>query len=157
MIPSGDGLPKVIRVAYRQYHIADMWNAFRVNRDNRQAAAGVYFEHRQVSQGIGTDQQGFKYPSILQGDDYLIGIVDDVLVGEDISALVHDNAGAERQLVMAGAVQRAVIDVDHRRRGASYRSIIAGGRFVSGIARRRRRELPLAQRRHRRQQDAADD
>jgi hypothetical protein len=38
---------------------------------------------------------------------------DDSPAGQDIAALVHDHPGAKRQLIMAGAVQGAVIDVHY--------------------------------------------
>ena len=58
---------------------------------------------------------------------------------------------------MAGAVEGAVIDVHDRWGGAANGGIIAGGGFIRAIVLRGRRKLPLAQRRHNGQQQAAFD
>ena len=154
--PLSDGLPQVIGVANRQHHIANMRRAFRVDRDHRQPAGGVDLQHGEVGQGIGAYQQRFEDPAVLQRDDNLVGIVNHMLVGQDIAALVHDHPGAKRQLIMAGAVQGAVIDVHYGGRRAAYGGVIARRGVVCRIVLSGRRQLPLAQRRHQGQQQAPD-
>lgn len=89
--PLGDGLTQVIRVANRQHHVADVRRAFRIDRDHRQPAGSIDLEHGEIGEGIGSYQQRFEDAAVLQGDDNLIGIVDNMLVGQDIAALIHNH------------------------------------------------------------------
>ncbi len=155
--PLSDGLPQVIGIANRQDDIANMRRAFRVDRDHRQPTGGVDLQHGEVSQGVGSDQQRFEDAAVLQCDNDLIGIVDNMLVGQDIAALIHDHPGAKRQLIMAGAVQGAVIDVHHGGRRAAYGGVIAHRGVVCRIVLGGRRQLPLAQRWHQGQQQSPDN
>jgi hypothetical protein len=78
---------------------------FRIDRNDRQAAVALIFSTARSVRVSEPTSKRFKNAAILQGDDNLVGIVDDVFVGQDIAALIHDHAGAQRQLIMAGAVQ----------------------------------------------------
>ena len=102
-----------------------------VGRDHRQVA-GVDLQYRQIGQAVGADQQRFVAAAVLQHHGDLLGVFDHVAVGDDIAAFVHDHAGAERQHV-GGAVQVAVVDVDHGGRGAAHRLVVAHRCFVAGI------------------------
>ncbi len=108
-----------------------MGNAVFVGRDHRQVA-GIDLQHRQIGQAVGADQQRFVAAAVLQHYGNLLGVFDHVAVGDDIAALVHDHAGAERQHV-GGAVQVAVVDVHHGGRGAAHCLVVAHRRFVAGI------------------------
>lgn len=93
-----------------------MRRSFAINRDSRQTAGGVDLQHRQIGQAVRPHQQGFKHAAILQGDDNLVGIVNDVFIGDDVAPVIHDHTGTERadlQLVMSRTVKPAVIDVNH--------------------------------------------
>ncbi len=46
--PLSDGLPEVVRVTNGENHIADVRYAFVINRNCRQSASRVDFQHRKV-------------------------------------------------------------------------------------------------------------
>ncbi|MNN59442.1 hypothetical protein D3C81_1745580 [compost metagenome] len=153
-------MPEVVRVPESKNDVANVRYPFVVDRDCGQPTRGVDFQHRQVSQGIGADQQRFKHASILQSDDDLIGIINHVFVGDDIAALIHDNAGAERadlELVVRRAVHTAVIHVNNGGGGTANRRVIAGRRFISTVKLGCCKRINFAQRGHRGQQNGADD
>ncbi|CNU36541.1 Uncharacterised protein [Salmonella enterica subsp. enterica serovar Bovismorbificans] len=83
-----------------------------------------------------------------------------MLVGNNITALIHDHAGTQRadlQLIMRGTVHTAVIDVDDGRRGAANRKIITGWRLIGTVELRDGDRINFAQRRHDGQQNSADN
>ncbi|MNP20537.1 hypothetical protein D3C76_1131110 [compost metagenome] len=123
-----------------------MRGTFTVDGDDGQAARGGDFEDRQIRQAVGADQQGFKDAAILQRHDDLIGIVDHMFVSNDVAAFIHNYPGAQSadlQLIMAGAVQPTVIDVNHRRGGAAYCLIVTGRRFICAVKLRRSQLIKL--------------
>ena len=63
----------------------------------------------------------------------LFSIIDNVLIGKDITTCVHDNAGAQRpdfQLVTRTSVGTTVIYIDDRRCGTTNSKVITGWGFV---------------------------
>ncbi|MNP15449.1 hypothetical protein D3C76_1078070 [compost metagenome] len=124
-----------------------MRRAFTVNRNHRQAAGGRDFEHCQIGQAIGTDQKRFKDTSILQGNNYLIGVVDHMLVGNDVAALVHYHAGSERadlQLIIRRAVEATVINVHYGRRSTANGLVVTHRRLIGTVELRRRQLIELS-------------
>ena len=111
-----------------------MRHAVRVNRDHRQAGCGD-LQHSQIGHGVGSDQIGFKEAAILQRDDNLIGVIDHVLVGQDVAFGVHDDAGTEcgNAAIVIAAVGAAVVDVDYRRHGAADAGVKAERRLVFAV------------------------
>ena len=77
----GDGLADVVGVADGEHHVSHVRQTIRVLRDHRQVVR-FDVEHRQIGQFVGADQLCTEYPTILQGDDDLVRIGDDVIVGE---------------------------------------------------------------------------
>ena len=76
---------------------------------------------RSVSLSVPTSS-GTEYPPIPQGDDDLVRIGDDVIVGEHVAALVHDDAGPSPWGLSSGLSPRlpakaAGVDVDDGRAG----------------------------------------
>ena len=108
---------------------------FRVDRDHRQFIGGIDFQHREVGQIICANQHPFIQATVitvLQGDQNLIGIFNHVLVGQDIALIIHDHAGTEGGqfgTLLGEAAHITAVNVDHGRRGAAYRFVIAD-RFV---------------------------
>ncbi|CCJ77820.1 hypothetical protein BN135_2884 [Cronobacter muytjensii 530] len=157
--PLRDGLPEVIGVAYCHHHIADVRHTLRINRDNRQGG-GVDFQHREIGQAVGADQQRLEHAAILQRHDYLVGVVDHMFVGQNIAALVHDNAGAERadfELAAIAAAKAAIIDIHYRRRSATHRPVIAHGGLIVTVEPRLQQRIVRTQGRHERQQQRCYD
>ncbi len=118
----GDGLADVVGVADGEHHVAHIGQALRILRDHRQIVR-LDVEHRQIGQLIGADQLGAEYPPILQRNDDLVRIGDDVIVGQHVATLAHDDAGAESLrpefgLIALVAGEAAGIDVDDCRPGA---------------------------------------
>ncbi len=118
----GDGLADVVGVADGEHHVPHVRQPIRILRDHRQVVR-LDVEHRQISQLVGANQLGAEHPAILQGDDDLIRVGDDVIVGQHVAALVHDDAGAqslrpEFDLLAAIAGETAGINVDDGRAGA---------------------------------------
>ncbi len=120
--PLGDGLADVVGVADGKHHVAHLGLVVLILRDHRQVIR-FDVEHCQIGELIGADQLGAEDAAILQGDDDLIGIGDDVVVGQHIAALVHDDARAQplwpefRLIALIGG-KAAGIDVDDCRAGA---------------------------------------
>ncbi|MNJ17632.1 hypothetical protein D3C77_119160 [compost metagenome] len=86
----GDGLADVVGVADGEHHIAHVRQALRILRYHWQVVR-LYVEHGEIGQLVGADQLGAEYPAILQRDYDLVRIGDDVVVGQHMAALVHDD------------------------------------------------------------------
>ncbi len=121
----GDGLADVVGVADGEHHVTHVGQPLRILRDHRQVVR-LDVEHRQVGELVGADQFGAEHPSVLQRDYDLVRIGDDVVVGQHVAALVHDDAGAqplgpELSAIALIAGEAAGIDVDDGRAGAVRR------------------------------------
>ena len=89
-----DRLADAKRIADRQHHVADLHLAAVGHRHNRQIVR-VNFYHRDVGFWIASNHLGGEIAPILQGHFHLLGPVHDMIVGQNISVLGHDDAGTE--------------------------------------------------------------
>ena len=81
-------------IAHGQHDIADLHIAAVGQRDDGQTVR-VNFHDRDVGLGIAPDDFGGELAPIRQRDFHFFGPVHDVVVGEDITVLGDDHAGAE--------------------------------------------------------------
>ena len=91
---AGDGVLVAIGVAHGDDRFADHQIARGAERDDRQLLRHVDLDHRQVVDRIGGNQLGHVIVAVGQRDFDLLHAVDDVEVGDDVAALVDDDAGA---------------------------------------------------------------
>ena len=88
--PSPNGLP-----------IASTQSPTRALSLSPQTAAGsglsvLTFSTRDVGLGVAADDLGLQIGVVVQDDGDLVGIGDDVVVGDDVAGRIDDEAGAER-------------------------------------------------------------
>ena len=120
--------------------------------DDRQLLE-VNLEYREIGLGIAADDIGLGHAPVAQRHLDGVGAADDVVIGEDVTLIAHDDAGAKaafdllarrdelvapapEKLAEHGIVEERVwahrdqlggIDVDHRRRGLLHRDGVGGG------------------------------
>src|SRR6185437_2779702 len=76
-----DGLPRTKHAA--------------VAKGGTRQPAGVNFDHRQISSGIGTHHFGREGALVVEGDLQLVGILDHVVVGHDVAVGGDDDAATQ--------------------------------------------------------------
>ena len=105
----GDGLTEREWTADGEHPIANLGAVGVAHLDGRQARGGIDLDNGDVSFGVDADNVGRAAVVgriVAVGGELhvdLVGFVDDVVVGDDVAAGVHDEAGAER-LVLVGGV-----------------------------------------------------
>ena len=101
----GDGLADAEGVADGQHDVADLHLVAVGHRDDRQVL-GVNLDDGDVGLRVAANDLGGELAAILQGDFHLVGVIHDVVVGEDVAVLGDDDARAEA--VLARGVELAV-------------------------------------------------
>ena len=89
----GDRALEAVRVADRQGELADA-HLLRVAQRGRDEVPGVDADHGQVGLGVVADQVGLVLAAVGQRDLEPLGPVDDVAVGQDVSARGEDESRA---------------------------------------------------------------
>ncbi len=108
----GDGLRETERAADGKHPVADFGGLGVAEFDGRQRGIGVVLDDGDVGLGIDADDSrgaALEALSIVgiagELDVDLVGLVDDVIVGDDVAARVNDEAGAESLALAAYAVK----------------------------------------------------
>ncbi len=93
--PGGDRLSEPERVADGHHEVAHA-KRIGVSQLHRGQAVSLHLDYRHVRGRIGAHHLRVEPASIAQGDGNFLGLVDDVIVGDDVTVLGIDNdAGAE--------------------------------------------------------------
>ncbi len=58
----------------------------------------IDLQDRKVRVGIAADNMGIRYPAVLELHPHRFGVGNDVMIGDDVAALVHDHPGAQAAL-----------------------------------------------------------
>ena len=93
---AGDGGIEAERIADNQYPIADPRGVAVAPADIRHRMVEVDLEQRQIGLGVASDDPGGMRLSVLQNDRYFFGIVDDVVLGDDVAVGIDDETRAGR-------------------------------------------------------------
>ena len=134
----GDGLADAERIADGEHHVADLQRVGIAEIDRGEPLAAVLeAKHGEIGARVLQDEVGVELPLVGERDIDLVGILDEVIVGDDEAGGIDDDAGAERALDRSrglpppppkkrrkiGSEQRHAVldraggaDVDHRRR-----------------------------------------
>jgi len=145
---AGHGLADAEGIADGQHLVAHLQFVGAAQHDHRQLVE-LDLEHGQVGVGIGADHLAARVAAVVERDLDLVGALDHVVVGEDVTIGAHDHAAAQAHLglvvlvaeeeaepgVVAArmALRRlAGVDADHRRRGFLGRGAEAAGRGHAG-------------------------
>ncbi len=104
--PGGHRARVAERVADRHDGVADLDVGAVAERQRLElGVVGIDLEHRDVGRGVGADHLGVDEVAVLlEADLDVLGVADDVRVGDDRALLVDDEAGAGR---LAAALGRA--------------------------------------------------
>ena len=97
---AGDGAAEAEGVADGDHVLAD---AHRVAVAEHQLgqAGGVDLEQREVGLRVGADDLGVELAVVGEADLHLFGVVDHVVVGDDVAVVLQDEARAQRHAVLA--------------------------------------------------------
>ncbi len=85
------------RVADRQHHVAHPGQVG-IAQGHRLQPGEVGFQYREVCVGVGADHGGVGGAPVLQHDLYGVRAVDDVVVGEYVALVGHDDTGTQGAL-----------------------------------------------------------
>ncbi len=106
----GHGLAEAERIADRHHAVADPRLVAVAELDGLQRLVALDLQHRDVDLGILADHLGLELAAVVEDDDDVVGVADDVVVGDNDAAGVDDEAGAERlRLLRARARRDAVV------------------------------------------------
>ncbi len=94
--PGSDRAAEAKRVADRQHPIADPGLGRIAPARRRQRRLGIDFQQRQIADLIAPDDVGLQARIIREGDGDLLGVGDHMVVGDDQSRRIDDEARAER-------------------------------------------------------------
>ena len=136
------------RVADRQHPIADPGLGRIAPARRRQRRLGVDLEQRQIADLIAADDVGLQARIVREGDGDLLGVGDHMVVGDDQSRRIDDEARAERgrradpvraarSAVIAEEVAEKLIERRPRRRRQPFGRVL----WQSGDAGLRRRDV----------------
>ena len=92
----GDAAAEPERVADRQHPVADARRVAVAPIRRGQRLVGLDLEQGDVGLGVAADHRGLQIGVVVQDDGDLVGIGDDVVIGDDIARRIDDEAGAER-------------------------------------------------------------
>ena len=155
----GDRAAEPERVADRQHPIADPGLGRIAPARRRQRRLGVDLEQRQIADLIAADDAGLQARIIREGDGDLLGVGDHMVVGDDQSRRIDDEARAERgrradpvraarSAVIAEKVVEKLIERRPRRRRQPFGRVLwqsgdagLGRRDVDHHAQQPRRQL----------------
>ena len=90
----GDRLPDAKRVADGEHHVADT-RLVRIGERKRVEPGGLHFQHREIARCIVAHDGGRQHAAIRELDLHLVGAVHHVVVGENVTVTVDDDARAE--------------------------------------------------------------
>ena len=103
---AGHRLADAERIANREHHIADL-EFVAVREFNRGQVRAIDLQHGDVGLRIFADNLGRKFASITERHLHLVGVFHDVIVGEQITVLGDDHAGAKPVLFGHGHIAPA--------------------------------------------------
>ena len=92
----GDAAAEAERVADRQHQIADPRHVAVAPAGGNQLLVGLYLQDRDIGLAVAADQFGLEVGVVMQDDGDLVGIGNDVIVGDDVAGRVDHEARAER-------------------------------------------------------------
>ena len=93
----GDGPAEAERIADRHHPVADPQGVGVAEAGGGQRLVGLDAQQRQIGQRIGADQFGLKDGVVVERHLDLVGVGHDMVVGDDQTAGIDDEAGAERR------------------------------------------------------------
>ncbi len=128
--PHRHGLADAEGVADRQHHVADVHMVQGAEGDRRQVRE-LDLEHREVAVGIGAHDAGAGLAAVVERNLDLIGLLDHVVVGEDVALGPDDDPGTEAGCALRLAVQLLAEETAEQRivhqRVARDLDFLAGG------------------------------
>ena len=103
----GDRLADAERIADRQHHVADLQLVGIGERQSGKALLGALdAQHRKIAALILEHDVGGEFALVGQRDLHFAGALDDVIIGDDETGRIDDDAGAERALDLLAAARR---------------------------------------------------
>jgi hypothetical protein len=93
----GHGLSDGERIADGQHHVAHFALAAVGKGDGRQVL-GVNLDDGHVGFGVLAHDFGLEFPAVIERHFDFIGAIDDVIIGQDVAVLGHDDAGTDAVL-----------------------------------------------------------
>ncbi len=116
----GHGAPQFPRVANGNHALPHAQAARVAKLQGKEAfRVHVHLEHGQVAVLVAGDEYGRRHPAVGKGDAHLLGVHDDVVVGDNVPLFVNDKTRAAAKLDhFAVIVVGGHVDADHGRVGA---------------------------------------
>src|SRR5436190_751960 len=148
--PVSDGMSKPDRIPDREHHVPDQ-KLIRPADARHRELGEVDLQHREVGVGIATHDARVRLAPVLELHADRISVGDDMVIRDDVTALIHDDPGAEAALDALPVARHVFpeqlserggeplgheprgVDVDHGGRGALHR-----GRIRDPLRRRQR-------------------
>ena len=106
----GHGLADAEGIAHGEHHVAD-GDFAAVGERQRGQVIRLDLDERDIRLRVGADEFGDQVPSVGQRDADLGGVLDDVIVCEDVAFRGNDHAGAEGLLLLLEAAGTLLAEV----------------------------------------------